>query len=329
MNKGIKGWPQASRLRTKRGGEIAYVETTAQNAGQAVTATVEASATVLLTLPDVVFDPGIPVMLDFFTPRCEMTTNNFGQVKLFLDGVTQGEIARCSHILSGGVGGCTGGFPLRSRTQFFPQGGRHSYSIRAITDAGTATFYGGDGTSTNFVPMFCRLSSVGYDKTTRAGVFGWPRNLDPRPKVLAYKEFGAVSITTLATTLTTIVTCDPVYCDGVSRYQFDAWCPEWRHPLNGSLEVFLMMDGLTNGFQYGQMGHIRGVSTNGSRTTDSACAGVLTKVSVPPAGWHQFSLAGWCQGTTSGSPRAQGGVGGSGTVNVPGWLQVSRFDGSD
>lgn len=137
------------------GQELAYAQITAN---VSVTATAEASATSVVSAGAVSFDGSTTVMIEFFSPLVEATTQTWICRLVLYDGSSSiGYLAQTK--FAGGTGEGEG--PVYVVRRLTPSNASHTYSVRAYMSVGTAgTVYGGTGGSGQFVPAYIRIIKV-------------------------------------------------------------------------------------------------------------------------------------------------------------------------
>lgn len=131
---------------TSPGYEYAYTEFTAN---KSVTATVEASADVVVTAGAVTFDGGTIALVEFSCPFAIPPGGGYIVVLLFEDGVVKGQLGRVD-----------ANAPMQVSRRLTPAAGSRTYSARAIVNAGTGTLSADVGGSAKFFPGFIRVSKV-------------------------------------------------------------------------------------------------------------------------------------------------------------------------
>lgn len=133
-----------------------YVQATV---GVAISATVEASSTTIVTAAAVTASGSITYCVEFFCSDVQLNVaNNWVLFNLF-DGSTQ--IGRVASASCSGTGMIWEG-PVLARRYLMPAAGSHAYSIRAWrSSAGNVIAQAGDGTGTNTAPMYIRVTHGG------------------------------------------------------------------------------------------------------------------------------------------------------------------------
>jgi hypothetical protein len=109
--------------------ELGWVETTSS---LTVSATTEAAATTVLTLPAIAFT-GAPVLLDFFAPDVELNQNQNAFWVLYDGATSLGVFAQTVWAAA------LGRVPLRLARRLVPSAGSHAYSVRAYSNPATFT----------------------------------------------------------------------------------------------------------------------------------------------------------------------------------------------
>jgi hypothetical protein len=131
--------------------DLAYAEFTIDTV---ITATVEASANTVVSIPATVFT-ATPITVEFFSAQVAPDSAAAGRyvlIFLFQDGASIGRLAS--------VGTPSAGFmttPVYLSRKLTPTAGSHTYSVRAIVNAGTGHIYGGLGGAGNIAPGFIRV----------------------------------------------------------------------------------------------------------------------------------------------------------------------------
>ena len=134
------------------GGEFDHVEYTAGTVS--VTATAEASANTLVTGNAVAYDGATPIIVEFFCPRVAPNTGTAGDYTIIylFDGSTSIGIMALEQTPAASSAGRS----VLARRRITPSNASHTYSARAITNSGTASFYNGAGGLGNHPPMYLR-----------------------------------------------------------------------------------------------------------------------------------------------------------------------------
>ena len=150
----ILGLPEGRRIAVE---EVAYAEITAN---VTLTTATEASANLIVTLPELHFDGKTPHMIEFYTPGFGNTGDGNASLWLFQDGLSIGRLAFCSSSNSSAPVQTDSAVVCVSR-RFVPPGGRHTYSIRGTRSAGSPVVKAGVGGSGAFMPARVRLLRIG------------------------------------------------------------------------------------------------------------------------------------------------------------------------
>lgn len=136
--------------------ELDYVEFTSS---VSVTATTEATANTVVTGSSVAYDGSTVVMIEFFAvgsiPDAAAVSRGLFYA-LYEDGsAVGGRIA-----MHYNPAAATGAVPVHCLRRRTPSNASHVYSIRAWVNVGTGSVVAGDGTGTNDMPGFIRITRV-------------------------------------------------------------------------------------------------------------------------------------------------------------------------
>lgn len=135
------------------GAELGY---TAGIASVNVTATLEASATTVITAPAITFDGVTAVLIEFYSPYIRIPASGgvFIDLWLFDGGSSIGRLAHYEATSGNYV-------PMFAARKITPSGGSHTYSVRAHVNTGTGVVAGGPGAAPGQEqPMFIRVTRV-------------------------------------------------------------------------------------------------------------------------------------------------------------------------
>lgn len=130
--------------------ELAYTEFTAN---VTISATVEASATTIVTAADLDLD-GQAILVEFFCPRLDVADTADDVLLTLWDGST--DLGRLGwHIVTG----ADLSFPVHLARKITPTTGQHTYSIRGWkVGAGSAVANAGTGTAGSLLAGFIRIT---------------------------------------------------------------------------------------------------------------------------------------------------------------------------
>lgn len=142
---------------TTIGFEIAYAQVTSN---KAITDTLEATGTALITIGPATFD-GAPVLLEFFTVDLQSPTNAVGDVTVItlFEGateITRLAIGRCYQTVSPNI------FTVCAHYRFTPTAGSHTYKVCGFVTntVGTPVISAGNGGVAGAPPAFVRITKV-------------------------------------------------------------------------------------------------------------------------------------------------------------------------
>jgi hypothetical protein len=137
------------------GAELAYAQITA---AVNVTATAEASATVIVTAPAITIVAGQTILVEFFSQgvRAPDVAGNSITLRLYEDGTSLGGIVVISNPTTAVM--IVPAYAARRRA---PAAGSHTYSIRGtVSGANPAVVYAGAGGAGVDGPAFIRISRI-------------------------------------------------------------------------------------------------------------------------------------------------------------------------
>lgn len=130
--------------------ELAYTEYTAN---VTISATVEASATTIVTASSLDLD-GQAILVEFYCPRLDVADTADDVLLTLWDGST--DLGRLSWQI---VTGADIAWPVHLARKITPTVGSHTYSVRGWkVGAGSAVANAGSGTSGSLLPGFIRVS---------------------------------------------------------------------------------------------------------------------------------------------------------------------------
>lgn len=120
-----------------------------------ITATAWGSATTVITGNSVTYDGSTEVIIEFFSPTVVESVSNVGVFIGFFDGATQ--------LGAGGAqqtNSTSGEMPFYLRRFWTPSAAAHTITVKGIVGSGTGTVQAGDGTGSNFVNAYLRITKA-------------------------------------------------------------------------------------------------------------------------------------------------------------------------
>lgn len=277
------------------GDELAYAQATAN---VTVTATTEAAAQTIATLPAITVDGATPVIINVHIPFVSLSVGGYAFAVLYDGSTSLGRFGGAYDSATGGGGSYHGSMRLT------PAAGSHAYSLRVYVSGGTGTLYAGTGGVGQYSPAFIRVSSV---RPTGVGAGGGG--------VLAHKELTAnTSFVGLA--LTPIITADPVTFDGTTAVlvEFSSLAVVLPNVAACFAVIALFVDGV-------QAASMAFIQNPGGGASIAAPVRVSQRI-TPAAGSRTFSIRAQ-MGAAGQTGTVQAGLGGA-TQNVPAYLRIVR-----
>ncbi len=137
-------------------GERAYVQRTTS---QTVATTTEGTAQVVLTAPAITVVAGTILVIEIFSPGAQPDSASIRTLDsmIFEDGNVLARISRKANTVPNPL---DYGTELAAKYRHAPAAGAHTYSWRALVNAGLGIIQAGVGGSNQLAPMFLRITAV-------------------------------------------------------------------------------------------------------------------------------------------------------------------------